>query len=178
VKRMQTGAALLLLIVVLVTTAAIVGTVTLRRMASTQAVQNRQARELALASEALIGVAFRQHCQNTATPMANLLPCPDMGAAEGNAAAACPGLTQGWLPWRTLSLPPQRDSSGTCLWYERQGTTGRVIAAGSATPAQIRNNLGSRPVCGGNNTAANYIDATDVALTVTLNVAQLTARCP
>ena len=53
-----------------------------------------------------------------------------------------------------------------------------VIAAGAATAGQTRTTLGSRPVCGGNNTAANYIDATDVALTVTLNVAQLTARCP
>jgi hypothetical protein len=82
------------------------------------------------------------------------------------------------LPWRTLGLPPLRDASGTCLWYERQGTTARVIATGAPTPAQTRSNLPARQICGGNNTAAQYLDATDAAVTVTLNLAAMVASCP
>jgi hypothetical protein len=111
-------------------------------------------------------------------PADQLLPCPDLAGPEGQSGATCPGLTRGWLPWRTLGLPPQRDASGTCLWYERQGTNARVIAAGAATASQNRTSLPARPVCGGNNNAAQYLDAADPGITITLNLAAMAAACP
>jgi hypothetical protein len=50
------------------------------------------------------------------------LPCPELykNGTEGNSANPC-GLanrnTIGWLPWKTLGLPPLKDNSGTCLFY-------------------------------------------------------------
>src|SRR5262245_26235155 len=107
-----------------------------------------------------------------------LLPCPDAAGTEGVAAAACAVGVRGWVSWRTLGLPPLRDRSGTCLWYEYQGTTARVIAAGGAGPGQARAAAAGRPVCGGNLNANAYVDAQDNALTVTLDTAMIGARCP
>ena len=174
----QRGAALLSLMAVVVTAAAIAGTVSLQRMASRTPMQQREGRALALAAEALKGLAFQRRCLDTTIPLPDLLPCPDAAGVEGVAGAACTGLTQGWLPWRTLGLPPLRDGSGTCLWYERTGTTARVIAAGAPTAGQTRASLGSRPVCGGNNSPANYVNAGDHAVAVSLDTALMTTRCP
>jgi hypothetical protein len=174
----ERGAALLALMAVIVTAATIAGAVTLQRMASHAPAKQNEGRALALAAEALRGLAFQHHCLDTSIPLPNLLPCPDAAGVEGVAGASCAGLTQGWLPWRTLGLPPLRDSSGTCLWYERNGTTARVIAAGPAAAGQTRASLGTRPVCGGNNTPANYVNASDHAVAAALDTALMTARCP
>jgi hypothetical protein len=177
-RSRERGAALLALMAVVVTAATIAGAVTLQRMASHAPTQQNEGRALALAAEALRGEAFRRRCLDTTIPLPNLLPCPDAAGVEGIAGANCAGLTQGWLPWRTLGLPPLRDSSGTCLWYERNGTTARVIAAGAPAAGQTRASLGSRPICGGNNTPANYVSAGDRAVAVNLDTALMTARCP
>lgn len=174
----QRGATLLVLFVVLIVIAASVGAATLRQAASRESRSNREGRTLALAVEALRGRAFQQRCANPALPADELLPCPDAAAAEGLAGASCAGLTRGWLPWRTLGLPPLRDASGTCLWYERQGTSARVIAAGTPTAAQNRSTLPARTICGGNNDPAQYIDAADHAVGITLDLAAMAARCP
>jgi hypothetical protein len=176
--RYQQGAALLSLMAVIVTAAAIAGSVSLQRMAARAPTQQKEGRALALAAEALKGIAFQRRCLDTTIPLPDLLPCPDAAGVEGVAGASCTGLTQGWLPWRTLGLPPLRDASGTCLWYERNGATGRVIAAGAPTSGQTRASLGSRPVCGGNDSAANYLNASDQAVTFSLDTALLTSRCP
>jgi hypothetical protein len=138
---------------------------------------HEEARELAYAADALRGHAFVHHCLNTSRPYTDLLPCPDT-VTEGVAAPSCPGITRGWLPWRTLGLPSVRDRSGTCLWYERAGTTARVIAAGGASAVQNRANAAARIVCRGNYTATNYLDANDAALAITLDTAMLATRCP
>lgn len=174
----QRGAALLTLFAVLIVVAASVGTAPLRHAASQESKSQRQMRDLALAADALRGRAFQQRCSNPGLPADQLLPCPDAAGVEGQAGAGCPGLTRGWLPWRTLGMAPARDASGTCLWYERQGTTARVIAAGAPTAAQNRSSLPARPVCRGNNNAAQYIDAMDAAVMVVLDTAAMAARCP
>jgi hypothetical protein len=174
----QRGAALLSLMAVVVTAATIAGAVALQRMASHAPTQRNEGYALALAAEALRGQAFQRRCLDTSIPLPNLLPCPDAAGVEGVADASCVGLTQGWLPWRTLGLPPLRDSSGTCLWYERNGTSARVIAAGAPVTGQTRTSLGSRPICGGNNAPASYVNANDRAVAVNLDTALMIARCP
>lgn len=174
----QRGAALLLLLVVFIGGAAVLGGAALRKAAAREPTLNEQARALALAADALRGSAFQQRCMNPALPADQLLPCPDAGSTEGHAAALCPGLSRGWLPWRTLNMPPLRDASGTCLWYEREGSTARVIAAGAPGATQTRSSLGTRPICGGNNSATQYLDAGDATVIVNLNLAAMSARCP
>lgn len=50
-----------------------------------------------------------------------LLPCPDLNfPPDGRAEDGCtrtPGRLVGWLPWRTLGLPPLRDEAGNPLLY-------------------------------------------------------------
>lgn len=50
-----------------------------------------------------------------------LLPCPDLDfPPDGRAEDVCtriPGQLLGWLPWRTLGLPPLRDEAGNRLLY-------------------------------------------------------------
>jgi hypothetical protein len=174
----QRGAALLVLMLLLATAVAAVGVSSLQRGNTQNARRMQDQYRLTQATQALRSTAFVRRCQNTALPLANLLPCPDAAATEGIAAASCPGLVRGWLPWRTLGLPPLKDSSGTCLWYERQGITARVIVAGAPVAGQNRSAAAGRPECGGNLTATNYVDATDASLTLSLNTAAMVARCP
>jgi hypothetical protein len=174
----QGGAALLALMTILVATAAVAGTLALQRLARSDTTQRSEQHQLALAAEALRGHAFRLHCLAPITPANTLLPCPNSAGADGVAAASCPGTTRGWLPWATLGVPPLRDTSGTCLWYERSGTTARVIAPGAARAGQNRTSLPARVLCNGNYTSGNYLDAADASQTVTLNLALLSARCP
>lgn len=83
---------------------------------------------LAKAKDALIGYAATYRDSHpsagpTYDQVFGYLPCP---AVDGNgvAAADCgaPDVTQiGLLPWKTLGLPPLRDSAGECLWYAVSG---------------------------------------------------------
>jgi hypothetical protein len=174
----QRGAALLVLMVLLASAFAAFGMTALQRGALRDSRREQDQRLLASGAEALRNAAFARRCLNTVLPLGELLPCPDGAVAEGIAAASCPGIARGWLPWRTLGLPPLKDSSGTCLWYERQGTTARVIAAGAAMPGQNRAPAAGRMMCGGSLSAADYLDASDPALAITLDTAAMVARCP
>jgi hypothetical protein len=176
-KSRQRGATLLLLMVLLVTAVAAFGVAGLQR-GTTDARRNQDQQNIAMGIAALRSAAFVRRCADRTRPLNDLLPCADAATTEGVSAASCPGLTQGWLPWRTLGLPPLRDSSGTCLWYERQGTTARVIVAGAATGSQNRGASSGRTICGGNLAASNYLDTGDAAVSMTLNTAAMVARCP
>ena len=76
---------------------------------------------LAKAKDALIGYAatYRDSHPNE---VFGYLPCPD--ADNNGEADGCGGQDVsliGRLPWKTLGLPPLRDSSGECLWYAVSG---------------------------------------------------------
>lgn len=176
--RRQRGAALLAVFVVLLAITAAAAASTLRQSATAHARDAAERRALALARDAVWGHAQTQHCLDPARPIDALLACPDSTTVEGVAEPACPGTSRGWLPWRTLGLPPLRDRSGACLWIERSGASVRIIAPGGAAPGQSRVADPSRVVCGGNFNAANYLDPVDAALTLTLNAGALAAVCP
>jgi hypothetical protein len=177
-KGRQAGAAMLAIIVMMASVLSVAAVVTMKKLAGSKPVVSEEQRNFALAIGALRAHAFTRRCQVPALPLTEALPCPDAAATEGIAAASCPSISRGWLPWRTLGLPALRDHSGTCLWYERQGTTARVIAAGGANGGQNRNATNGRTVCGGNLTVSNYIDAQDVSQTIVLDTARIAARCP
>ena len=175
--RRQRGVALLLLVAVLFAISAATALAALRPLARRDAAEAAQQRALALARDALRGQAFQRRCADPARPLAELLACPE-GAVEGDAAASCPGASRGWLPWRTLGLPPLRDASGTCLWIERDGLALRVVAPGAPTGAQLRNADPARSVCPGGHDPAQYLDAGDAAATLAIDPAELAAACP
>lgn len=85
---------------------------------------------LAKAKDALIGYAATYGdthlVSGNAVYVFGHLPCPDMGTGtEGSEASSCSGKNisaLGRLPWKTLGLPPLRDSSGECLWYAVSGS--------------------------------------------------------
>lgn len=177
-KRRERGAALLAMFGLLAALTAVAAVTLLRQSARAEGTQVSEQRALTLARDALRGHAYAAHCANPALPITALLPCPDAAGQEGNATASCPGTTRGGLPWRTLQLPPLRDSSGTCLWIERNGASLRIVAPGGARAGQSRAAIAGRDVCGGNLVAANYLDATDVAVTLTLTAPELAGICP
>ncbi len=177
-KARQRGAALLLLFVVLVTIAAGL----MLRAARNEArpaisLEARQTATLAVARDALLGAARGAYCVDPTAPLDGLLPCPDSAGVEGESVAACAGLSRGWLPWKTLNLPALRDASGTCLWYERQGQTARVIAPGAPGAGQARTALAGRTVCGGSHVVTAYLDANDLSLPLGIDAASLAALC-
>lgn len=175
--KRQRGAALLLVVAVLFAVTAAAAFATIRREARRDATDLAQQHALAEARDALRGHAFQQRCADRTRPLDTLIACPEV-ANEGDAAALCPGVTRGWLPWRTLGLAPQHDASGTCLWIERNGLEVRVIAPGAPRPGQVRASDPARVICPGNADPAQYLDATDVALDLILDPAALTAACP
>ena len=69
---------------------------------------------LAKAREALLGYAATYRDTHPAESF-GYFPCPDMGTGtEGQAASACGGTditVIGRLPWKTLDLPPLRDTT-------------------------------------------------------------------
>jgi hypothetical protein len=177
-RSRQNGAALIAIMVMMASVLSVAAIVTMKQLAGSKPVQLEEQRNLALAVGALRAHAFTRRCLVPGIPLIDALPCPDAPGTEGLAAASCPTNSRGWLPWRTLGLPALRDRSGTCLWYERQGTTARVFAAGGAQSGQNRNAASGRTTCGGNLNAANYIDAQDASLTVVLDTTMISARCP
>jgi len=77
---------------------------------------------LAQARDALIGYAASINTTGAPGPRPGDLPCPSTalladGTPSGIATAPCNNLAIGYLPWRTLGLPPLRDGSGELLWY-------------------------------------------------------------
>lgn len=96
-------------------------------MAQRNAAKQHSADALAQAKEALISYAARYPEEVSITQPFGQLPCPDAdgGNAEGVTELNC-GLKDrtaiGRLPWKTLGLPPLRDSASECLWYAVSGT--------------------------------------------------------
>jgi len=122
----ERGGALLLMVVALAAVAAAL----LWRMegAAGREAWARRAEEVALlveVREALIGYALRDATRP------GELPCPDynrdgviriVGGARDYDGSRCRTevagvVNPGWLPWRTLGLPPARDGFGEGLWY-------------------------------------------------------------
>ena len=77
------------------------------------------------AKNALLAYAATRADIATPTPKPGqygFLPCPDVdnSGTEGNSEDSCENPNWnaiGWLPWKTLGLPPLKDNSGTCLLY-------------------------------------------------------------
>lgn len=118
----QRGAALLIFLLVALTMASALAIKALNlAVTPSGTVQNQQL--LQQAKEALIGYALA-FADTQPNNLPGYLPCPDNNG-DGDADAPCdnPGeSTIGFLPWRTLGLPPLRDSSGSCLWYAVSGS--------------------------------------------------------
>lgn len=122
---MQRGAALLVILMVV----GVLGT-----FFALRAFNNNVERDLvttaalAQAKEALLGFAVTYRDRNPGVGGSldkpfGYLPCPDTNN-DGDAEPSC-GFKDvtviGRLPWRTLGLPPLRDSAGECLWYAVSG---------------------------------------------------------
>lgn len=174
--RRARGFALLALAVLLVLGSAWFALSAFSSAASKPARTAHNARVLAEAKAALIAWV----ATNALEPMEmnpGRLPCPqawgDVGSAnEGRAAPSCANPT-GWLPWRTLGLPPVRDAAARSIWYVvspgwhlPNSTTSLTI--NSDTPAQLT--LDGRPVIA-------LIIAAGAALDATPNAAQQAAGC-
>lgn len=93
-----------------------------------QAAERVTSDALVHAREALIGYAAAVDTSglpgSPPNPRPGELPCPNRttltdGTPSGIATAPCSSLATriGWLPWKTLGLPPLRDGSGEYLWY-------------------------------------------------------------
>lgn len=84
--------------------------------------ERQTAAALAQARDALIGYAASVNTTGAPGPRPGDLPCPSTalladGTPSGIATTPCNNLAIGYLPWRTLGLPPLRDGSGELLWY-------------------------------------------------------------
>lgn len=160
------AAALMLIVIVAVLAAAAVASA----LPGTLQAERDQAthRALAQAAQALAGHARVRRCVVGSGTVASHLPCPDLGAAEGQAAPSCAPGSRGRLPWRTLGIEPLRDADGECLWYERTISGARVIAPGRALGGQTRANSPAAPVCGGHYGETEYLEpgGNDRSLTV------------
>lgn len=174
-SRRQRGAVLLLLALAIL---AVIGTLLLGATALTEAPSAQDA-TLAQAAAMVAGHARQRRCVASVGTVVDHLPCPDMGASEGVAAAACPATTRGRLPWRTLGTTPLRDAAGECLWYERSAAGARVIAPGPALAGQTRAASAAAPVCGGHYAVADYLEASgnDVVLPIGSADLALPAGC-
>ena len=119
--RQQRGAALLVILMI----AGVLGAFfAVRALNGVTAERDKvTATALAQAKDALIGFAVTYR-DTHADEVFGFLPCPDLLNNDG-VADSC-GASQvsrvGRLPWRTLGLPPLRDSTGECLWYAVSGS--------------------------------------------------------
>jgi len=133
-RTRQRGAALLLMLVIMVMGIAAVLVNSLSASAVKNARQETTSAALAQAKEALISYAItypERHPKGTPERIVFVpghLPCPDASSALGNEGDEDPncggkGVTVvGYLPWKTLGLPPLRDGWGNCLWYAVSGS--------------------------------------------------------
>jgi hypothetical protein len=122
-RRMQ-GSALVFILIIMVVGAAFL----VSALKSNPQIERDKitADALAQAKDALIGYAATFADKDVRYVFGHL-PCPDIVgyANEGSQAGTCSGKhisAIGRLPWKTLGLPPLRDSSGECLWYAVSGS--------------------------------------------------------
>lgn len=118
---------LIIMLVIMVMGAATILVSSLSRSVLQIERDQKTADALAQAKDALIGYAATYRDTHPSSgpvydKMFGYLPCP---AIDGNGVAGNCGATDvtliGLLPWKTLGLPPLRDSSGECLWYAVSG---------------------------------------------------------
>lgn len=121
--RQQQGAALLVLLMIVGAAAAFVALSAFNQ--GRTGAERDQASHHALnqARDALLAYAatYRERVNNNG--VYGFLPCPDTND-DGIAEPVCGAQNVtviGRLPWKTLDLPPLRDSSGECLWYVLSG---------------------------------------------------------
>lgn len=112
------GAALLLmlLVVVLSIVSFLLADLNYSRLRTENQTQTMQA--LAHAKDALLGFAGT-YAEHHKIKKPGYLLCPDK-KGNGTAELSCGkqgNNVLGLFPWRTLGLPPLRDSSNECLWY-------------------------------------------------------------
>ncbi|MDD5058549.1 MAG: hypothetical protein PHQ60_11815 [Sideroxydans sp.] len=123
-KNNQQGSALLVLLALILAAMAFVIIKALN--SSTEAGRNEaNAAVLAQAKQALIGFAatYKENPNHQSDEAYGYLPCPDV-TNDGIADPPCGNQDVsviGRLPWKTLGLPPLRDSTGECLWYAVSG---------------------------------------------------------
>lgn len=142
----QQGAALLVLLMIIITAASFL---LLKAVKTSPTAQDKTtAASLAEAKEALIGYAATYRDDGHPDDVFGYLPCPDVnndGQAEANQGSAnCAGKdipVVGRLPWKSLGLPPLRDSYGECLWYAVSGTF-KAVAGGNLTDFMNWDTLG------------------------------------
>lgn len=126
---------------------------------------------LAKAKDALIGYAATYGDRNDKRVFGHL-PCPDLGTGtEGSEAPSCSEKdisALGRLPWKSLGLPPLRDSSGECLWYAVSGsfksnTKPDLLNWDSDGQFQILADDGATPMAG---TSSTVFDGTHPAAVI------------
>jgi type II secretory pathway pseudopilin PulG len=84
--------------------------------------QEKTAKALAQAKEALLGFALSYAETHPGQPL-GYLPCPDTDG-NGSDSGACQSPEEtviGRFPWRVLGTEPLRDGAGECLWYAVSG---------------------------------------------------------
>lgn len=117
--KRQHGAALMIMLLILGVMGAFMAIRTLNGLQSARDQITAQA--LAQAKDALIGyaVTYRDTHPNQ---VFGYLPCPDTDNNGFEPNCGSKDVTFiGRLPWKTLGLPPLRDSAGECLWYAVSG---------------------------------------------------------
>jgi len=117
----QQGAALLMLVLVVVVLGSGILLTALNASGRASSLSHDKA-VLKQAKQALLGYAL-SYADNHPGQLPGYLPCPDSNG-DGLSDEPCGKIQQsalGRLPWRTLGLPPLRDSGGECLWYAVSG---------------------------------------------------------
>lgn len=122
----STGSALVLILIIL----GIAAIFLFSKMRSNPQIERDKitADAMAQAKDALIGYAATYRDTHPSLgpvydQVFGYLPCPDTNN-DGEAEANCGNQDVsviGRLPWKTLGLPPLRDSTGECLWYAVSG---------------------------------------------------------
>ena len=116
---LNNGAALLILLMIITIS---VASFLLTGTSRIQGLLDRPYKNLAVLSQAKVALIAYSRLSDTDLSSATglkhrYLPCPDMdgdGLEETPCGTSSAG---GWLPWKTLGLPPLRDASVTCLRY-------------------------------------------------------------
>jgi hypothetical protein len=145
--RRQRGVALLIMVMIIALGASWLLVTSLSEHSNrTAADREYNARVLAEAKAALVGWIATNALEATERNPGRL-PCPqawgDVGSSnEGRAAGNCVQPAIGWLPWKTLGLPPMRDAAGEQLWYAispgwHLPSSGATLTINSESPGQL-----------------------------------------
>jgi type II secretory pathway pseudopilin PulG len=119
----------MLAVVIMGIAAVLVGSLSTTALKNEQ--RQRSAEAMAQAKDALIGYAITYGDTHAATNQVyGYLPCPDINGINGGVISEGSSETCGSknvtsigrLPWKTLDMPPLRDSASECLWYVVSGS--------------------------------------------------------